>query len=261
MKKAVVIFVSLVLLILFLQTQVAEFSGPSKEPYKVGVLVANDLRLVKVEALKSRLEELGLIEGEGIVYDIRNAENDLSKLAELGKELLVNKADVLVASGAVEALSLKELTLSQKGDKESPTPVIFMGTLSPSAIGLVEDTAFPGSNLTGLNNYHYELTPKRLELLHRLLPDLNKVAVLGDSRVPIFEQTQKELLQGAQEMGLEISIYTITNQKEVDEVFGRIEEAKEEAIVLLPGFFLESQTREIVHKAMELKIPVFGVYP
>ncbi|AFM02346.1 ABC-type uncharacterized transport system, periplasmic component [Desulfitobacterium dehalogenans ATCC 51507] len=257
MKKMTVILCSAMVIAFLFFGHLSELSPTQKQPYKVGVLVANDLRLVKVEALKLRLKEMGLIEGENIVFHIENAKNNLSDLPALGKELLMEEPDVLVASGAVEALSLKELTSAQ----ESPTPVVFMGTLSPSVIGLVEDTLRPGNHLTGLNNYHYELTPKRLELLHRLLPEIKKVAILGDTRVPFFQQTQESLQQASQKMGLELSTYTLTSTEGIEDVFRRIREAEEEGIVLLPGFFLESYTEEIVQYAMAFKIPVFGVYP
>ncbi|HHY27920.1 MAG TPA: ABC transporter substrate-binding protein [Desulfitobacterium dehalogenans] len=257
MRKMTVILCSAMVIAFLFFGHLSELSPTQKQPYKVGVIVANDLRLVKVEALKLRLKEMGLIEGENIVFHIENAKNDLSDLPALGKELLMEEPDVLVASGAVEALSLKELTSAQ----ESPTPVVFMGTLSPSVIGLVEDTLRPGNHLTGLNNYHYELTPKRLELLHRLLPEIKKVAILGDTRVPFFQQTQESLHQASQKMGLELSTYTLTSAEGIEDVFHRIQEAEEEGIVLLPGFFLESYTEEIVQYAMAFKIPVFGVYP
>lgn len=259
MKKilAITFSLSFILIAVILLSQLADPPRVQKQPYKIGVLIANDLRLVKVEALKLRLKEMGLIEGENLVLYIENAKNDLENLPALGKKLLAEEPDVLVASGAVEALRLKELT----ADQLSSTPVVFMGTLSPSVIGLVEDTLRPGHNLTGLNNYHYELTPKRLELLHRLLPEIRKVAVLGDTRVPFFEQTQEGLLLAAKEMGLEIHTYTVTTTEEIPAVFGAMQEAKEEGIVLLPGFFLESYTGQIVQYASNLKIPVFGVYP
>ncbi|WP_080518305.1 ABC transporter substrate-binding protein [Desulfitobacterium hafniense] len=257
MKKMIALLCSAMVIAFLLYGHFSELSPTPKQPYKVGVLVANDLRLVKVDGLKARLREMGLIEGENIVFHIENGESDLTDLTELGKKLLLGKPDILVASGAVEALSLKELTSAL----ESPPPVVFMGTLSPSVIGLVEDTLRPGNHLTGLNNYHYELTPKRFELLHRLLPEIKKVAILGDTRVPFFEQTQAGLYQASQKMGIELSTYTLTDVQEIQEVFRKIQEAEEEGIVLLPGFFLESHTEEIVQYALAFKIPVFGVYP
>lgn len=256
-KKVLILFGVIIIAVLILLGQFDVEFRSQEEPYKVGILVANDLRIVKVEALKLRLKELGLVEGEDITFYIENAKNDLEDLPALGEKLLKDEPHVLVASGAVEALSLKQITGAQK----IPTPVVFMGTLSPSVIGLVEDALHPGNNLTGLNNYHYELTPKRLELLHRLLPGVKKVAVLGDTRVPFFEQTQEELLEASQKMGLELSAYTITDTEEIQQVFQRIQMTKEEGIVLLPGFFLESHTEEIVQYALAFKIPVFGVYP
>lgn len=257
MKKMTALLCSAMVIALLLYSHLSGLSPTQKQPYKVGVLVANDLRLVKVEGLKVRLREMGLSEGENVVFQIENAENSLADLPVLGKKLLMEKPDVLVAAGAVEALNLKELT----SDLESPPPIVFMGTLSPSVIGLVEDTLRPGNQLTGLNNYHYELTPKRFELLHRLLPEIKKVAILGDARVPFFEQTQAGLYQASQKIGIELSTYTLTDAQEIQEVFRKIQEAKEEGIVLLPGFFLESYTEEIVQYALTFKIPVFGVYP
>lgn len=255
--KKLELWVGLVLiLVVILLTQIPKQDTP-QEPYLVGVLIANDLRLEKVDALKGRLKEMGLLEGEDVVYLVENAQNDLSQLSTLGRKLLAEKPDVLVASGAVEALRLKELTAQE----EHPTPIVFMGTLSPTVIGLVENSIHPGCNLTGLNNYHYELTPKRLELFHRLLPEITKVAVLGDTRVPFFEQTQVELMGAAKPLGLELATYTVTKAEEINEVLKEIHQFQAQGIVLLPGFFLESHTKEIVEEALKLQIPVFGVYP
>lgn len=256
MKKLELWLGILIIVAIILSTQIYYRNTP-QEPYLVGVLIANDLRLEKVEALKESLKEMGLLEGEDVIYHIESAQNDLSQLPALGSKLLAEDPDVLVASGAVEALRLKELT----ADQEHPTPIVFMGTLSPSVIGLVKDPIHPGGNLTGLNNYHYELTPKRLELLHRLLPEIKKVAVLGDTRVPFFEQTQIELMEAAMPLGLDLDTYTVASAEEISQVLNTIQESRAKGIVLLPGFFLESHTEEIVQEALKLQIPVFGVYP
>lgn len=203
-----------------------------KSVQKIGILAANDLRLSKVEGLKSELQKLGYTEGVDLTYHVEIAENDLNQMRDLGNQLLQEKPDVLVAAGAVEAQVLKELT----AESTVQTPVVFMGILSPVDIGLVQDLSQPGGNLTGLNNGHYELTPKRLELLHRLLPKVKRVAVLGDTRVPIFEQIQNELNKVAQTFGLSVNIYTVENSSEIQQAFASIDQEGAEAIILLPGF-------------------------
>jgi len=250
---AVVIIMMLIVLARFL------ISKPSQQVAlrKIGILVANDLRLTKVEGLKSELEQLGYSEGVQLNYQVENAKNDLNRMNDLGYQLVQEKPDVLVAAGAVEAQTLRDLTMKNKVQ----IPVVFMGTLSPVDIGLVQDLSKPGGTLTGLNNFHFELTPKRLELLHRLLPEVKQVAVLGDTRVPVFAQTQKELNTVAQAFGLSVHTYTVANSGEIQQAFESIQKDGTEAIILLPGFFLETSTREIVNLATPNKIPVFGVYP
>lgn len=249
----VLISILVVIIAIFL----VNIPSDKKSVQEIGILAANDLRLSKVEGLKSELQKLGYTEGVDLTYHVEIAQNDLDQLSDLGNRLLREKPDVLVAAGAVEAQVLKELTAKNKVQ----TPVVFMGILSPVDIGLVQDLSRPGGNLTGVNNGHYELTPKRLELLHRLLPKVKRVAVLGDTRVPILEQIQNELNKVAQTFDLSVNLYTVANSGEIQQAFASIDQEGAEAIILLPGFFLETSTEDIVNRATLKKLPVFGVYP
>lgn len=224
---------------------------------KIGILVVNDLRLEKIHGLKAGLTQLGYQEGQDVLYEVRNAQNDIQQLPILADQLLKGKPDVLLAGGAVEAQALKEITANEK----ERTPVIFMGTLSPVETGLVTSAMHPAGNLSGLNNYHLELTPKRLELLHRLLPEVHRVAVLGDLRVPSFERAQTDIQTIAKAFSLSVGMYTVSTSSEVNQVFQVLKERNVEAIMLLPGFFLETSTQQIVDLAVQRNIPVFGVYP
>lgn len=248
------------ILIIIVPIMTGYLLSPHKEKdhqQRIGVLVANDFRLIKVEGLKESLGELGFSETEEVTYQIENAQGNLSRLESMGEQLLAERPDVLVAAGAIEAQVLKDLT----ADRNANIPVVFMGTLSPVEIGLVPNATRPGKNLTGLNNYHYELTPKRLELLHRLLPEIKRVAVIGDTRVPFFEQTQSGLTKVAEGLGLKLLTYTVSNGEEIQRAFENMRGSGVEGVVLLPGFFLEMSTQQIVELAFQQKIPVFGVYP
>lgn len=257
MKKTVWVVGSILLVSLLLLTLLS--STPVKKPplTKIGILLANDLRQAKIEGLESGLKTLGYENEEDITYQVLNAQNDLAKLPVLAANLIEARPNVLVAAGAVEAQSLKTLTAKMS----SPLPVVFLGALSPTELGLVGSTAHPGGNITGLNNYHLELTPKRLELLHRLLPSVHKVAVLGDTRVPFFVETQKSIHDVAEKFALTINTYTVSTPEEGAQVIGQMSQDRIEAALLLPGFFLETSTKQIVDLAIQKNIPVFGVYP
>lgn len=225
------------------------------QPVKIGLLLANDSRLAKVEGLQAGLQSLGYKTGREVTFSIQNAHNDLNKLSELAHILIESQPDVLVAAGAIEAQTLKSAA------PKTSLPVVFMGSLSPVDLGLVASSAHPGGNFTGLNNFHQELTPKRLELLHRLLPDIRRVAILGDTRVPFFAETERNLQTVAQAFNLQVRTYTVSSPKGILPTLENMATAKIEAILLLPGFFLETSTQQIVDSALSKGIPVFGVYP
>lgn len=258
MKQRAVWAVGFLLLLSLLL--LAIYSSPAlnkPEPTRIGVLLSNDSRLAKVEGLQAGLESLGYQPGQQVSYIIENAQNDLDKLPGLASSLIETDPDVLVAAGAIEAKTLQTLTT----DKKMSVPVVFMGTLSPIGLGLVASNARPGGNLTGLDNYHQELTPKRLELLHRLLPNIHQVAVLGDTRVPFFAETEKNVEDTAKAFNLDIHMYTVSNSEEISRTLDEISAAHVEGILLLPGFFLETYTQQIVESALQKNIPTFGVYP
>lgn len=255
MKKTAWLGGSVLVLSLFL---LALYSTPptgNTHPVKIGILLANNSRLAKVEGLQAGMQVLGYQPDREAVYVVENAQNDLNKLPELANALIATKPDMLVAAGAVEAQTLKALTA------QTHQPVVFMGALSPVSLGLVKSTAHPGGNLTGLNNYHQELTPKRLELLHRLLPNIRRVAVVGDTRVPFFSETEKNVQDAAKAFNLDLRTYTISSPEDIEKTLNAMAGAQTEAILLLPGFFLETSTEQIVRAALAKHIPVFGVYP
>lgn len=246
--------------LLFLVLGVYLFTLPVEKPHlaKISILVINDSRLTKVEGLKNALEDLGYLEGQDVIYEITNAHDDFSGLTLHAQQMLnKNRPDILIAGGGVEAQVLKKITASL----ESPPPVVFMGTLSPVEIGLVSNLAHPIGNLTGLNNYHYELTSKRLEILHRMLPEVQRVAVLGDAQIPFFREVEQKIKTEANYFDFTILMYEASSSVELKRAFKEMKEARAQAIILLPGFFLETSTGEIVGLAMENKLPVFGVYP
>ncbi|MDA8226093.1 MAG: ABC transporter substrate-binding protein [Desulfitobacterium hafniense] len=253
-KQWIVAIVAVYIIFIF---SLVVYSGEKTHVFKIGILSVNADRLEKIQGLRDGLERLRYQEGQNVIYTSRNAKDDLDKLPLLADELLKGKPDVLVAAGAAEAGALKNATSELK----SPPPVIFMGTLSPVKLGLVDSATQPSGNLTGLDNYHLELTPKRIEILHRLLPEIRSVAVLGDKRILAYEQIQETVQLIAKEFPLTIKMYTVGSVEEVEPVFREMQREKVEAIVLLPGFFLETNTEQIISQATQRSLPVFGLYP
>lgn len=110
------------------------------------------------------MRELGYVEGKNIFIEIRYAEGNQKRSAELAKELVKLNVDALFTSGTRAILNLKGATKA--------IPIVFVSTSDPVGTGMVESLARPGGNLTGMSLLASDLWPKRLELLKEMLPKL-----------------------------------------------------------------------------------------
>jgi putative ABC transport system substrate-binding protein len=125
-------------------------------------------------AFRQRLRELGYIEGQNILLEIRYAKGDYERLPGLAAELVKLKADIIVAAGLSAVRATKNATRT--------IPIVMVGTMDPVAFDLVASLARPGGNVTGLSDSTgRELEGKRLELLKETVPKVSRVGVVLDS--------------------------------------------------------------------------------
>ena len=59
-------------------------------------------------------------------------------------------------------------------------PIVFAMGADPITVGLVDSLSRPKDNLTGVGVFMSILGPKRVELLHELLPATNTIALLAN---------------------------------------------------------------------------------
>ena len=135
------------------------------------------------------LGELGFSEGHNVSVEYRWSHNDPERLPELAADLVRRRVAVIVAPGtAASVLAAKAATTS--------IPIVFRTGGDPVELGLVGSLNRPGGNVTGINAMSRETGPKRLGLLHELLPAATRFAVLFNHKDPNAEPGKRDL-QGA----------------------------------------------------------------
>src|SRR5688572_2979089 len=114
----------------------------TQQPQKVariGFLTTGSLAAIEslavFEALRRGLRELGYVEGQNIIIDVRGANGKIERFPALAKELVALKVDVIVASNTLAGRALQQATTS------IPIVVAIMG--DPIRDGLVASLARP----------------------------------------------------------------------------------------------------------------------
>jgi len=150
----------------------------------IGFLSASTPRLFpdRLRAYREGLSEAGFIEGRNVAIEYRWADEHNDRLPALAADLVRSRVAAIFALGIPPTAAAKAATAT--------IPIVFTGGFDPVAVGFVASLARPGGNLTGVTSLAVELAPKRLELLHELVPTATSVALLVDPANPISAKAQ-----------------------------------------------------------------------
>jgi putative ABC transport system substrate-binding protein len=159
-----------------------------------------------VAAFVQRLHELGWFEGRNVAIEYRWAEGREEHYAAIADEFVRLKVNVIVTSGAA-VVAAKQLT--------SAIPIVFGVANDPLSTGLVASLAHPGGNVTGLSLLAPELVTKRVELLREVIPNLRRVAFMGNVDYPASVLEMREAQIMAHTLGLEFAALEIKRAVEI----------------------------------------------
>jgi putative ABC transport system substrate-binding protein len=130
----------------------------------------------------------------------------------------------------------------------------------PDKLGLITNLARPGGNATGVNVFQLELVAKRLGLLHELLPEAVRVAVLvNPANVPAAETTLTDVQNAAHVIGLQIYALNASTIGEIDAAFAALQRERPDALFVAPDGFLSSRRVQLATLTARDRIP--AAYP
>jgi len=206
----------------------------------------------RVTAFREGLSETGHVEKRNVTIEFRWANGQPDRLPELASDLIRRRVAVIATPVSTEAaLAAKAATAT--------TPIVFAAGGDPVALGLVASLNRPGGNATGINLQNVELTAKRFELLHELVPKGARFAALVNSNFPLIEAIIKDLQTGAATLGLEVEILYAGNDREIDAAFAKLSQRPDSVLMLPPDSFFFSRRAQVVTLAARHALPV--IYP
>jgi putative ABC transport system substrate-binding protein len=198
------------------------------------------------------LAETGYTEGQNVRIEYRWAQEHYDRLPALAAELVQHHVALIVAPGTAAAASAAKAATAT-------VPIVFMIGSDPVKLGLVASLNHPGGNLTGVAYLNVEVAPKRLELLHELVPATASVGLLVNPANPAETEVQtSELQAAARALGRRLLVLNATNLGEIDEAFAtlvRERAALQVGVDPLWGSF----NRQIIDLAARHFVPV--IYP
>jgi ABC-type uncharacterized transport system substrate-binding protein len=155
---------------------------------------------------------------------------------------------VIAATSAPAALAAKAATKT--------IPIVFESGGDPVRLGLVGSLNRPGGNVTGIAQLNLEIAPKRLELLHELVPTASHVAFLANpGNSLIVDINAKELQPAARSLGLELHVLSAKSDREIDDAFAKLMQLKAGALLISPETFFISRSRQLAELTLRHRMP------
>jgi putative ABC transport system substrate-binding protein len=203
----------------------------------------------RVSAFRDGLKEAGFIDGHNVAIEFRWAENKLDRLPELVADLVRRHVAVIVGQqatiGAVRAVT-------------STIPIVFVAGGDPIAGGLVTSLNRPGGNITGVSFGNAPLQPKRLELLHELVPPPGTIAWLRDPNAPSVEIEDRDVELAARELGRHLLSLNAQSPREIDAAFATIVQSRAGALLIGTGPLFNNRRRQLAALAARHGVPAIS---
>jgi putative tryptophan/tyrosine transport system substrate-binding protein len=198
------------------------------------------------------LREMGYVENQNIAIEYRWAEGHNDRLPDLAADLVRQRVRVIAAPGTTPAaLAARAATKN--------IPVVFFTAGDPVALGLVASLARPGGNLTGIASLGGQLGPKRLELLHQLMPAESAMALLVNPTNPaIAESNAKDLQEAAQRLGLRLHVLPAGTEAQFDAVFASMRQLRVRGLVIAVDSFFTGRREDL--GALALRHGIAAIY-
>ena len=207
----------------------------------------------QLSAFLKGLGEAGYVDGQNVAIEYRWADGQNDRLPALASDLVHRQVTVIAATTTAASLAAKAATAT--------IPIVFETGADPVQLGLVPNLNRPGGNITGVTQTNQEVTPKRLQLLHEVIPTARVMVLLVNPADPaLAEMTTKEVQAAARTLGLELHVLNASTERDFDAVFAKLIQLRAGGLVIGGGPFLISRSEQLAALAARHAVPTIFQY-
>jgi len=189
-----------------------------------------------------------------VAVEYRWAENQYDRLPAFAADLVRRRVAVILAGTTPTALAAKAATTT--------IPIVFITAGDPVALGLVASLNRPGGNLTGSAILVAELGPKRLQLVHDLIPNAGRFGVLAEPAFPATPSIIADLQPAARTLGLQLIVANANNDSELETAFASFSQQHVGAVLVgaIGGTFFIRRMEQLAALAARHALPAIFPY-
>jgi putative tryptophan/tyrosine transport system substrate-binding protein len=192
------------------------------------------------------LNDAGYVEGSNLAVEYRWAEDHRDRLPGLAEDLVHRKVEVIVAGGGAPGFA-KAATAA--------IPIVFVTGTDPVAAGIVRSFNRPGGNVTGVSFLTGELMPKRLEILHEMVPGVGTIAMLVNPGTRGNAELTASVKDAAAQLRLQLPILEARGAGDFEVAFARLAELHAGALLVSTDPLFTERRSELVSLAARYGVP------
>jgi putative tryptophan/tyrosine transport system substrate-binding protein len=219
----------------------------------VGLLTAGAAGDATVATFRQSLQDTGFVERQNVAIEYRFAGNQNERLPALAADLVNRQVTVIAALTTPAALAAKAATTT--------IPIVFEAGTDPVQLGLVASLNRPGGNVTGITSLAVEIGPKRLQLLHELVPAARVIGLLVNQVDTTLAQAQLPAIQSAANtLGLELQVLNASSEHDFDAAFANLIGLRAGGLVISADHVFTRGMEQLANLTVRHSVPAVYLY-